>query len=269
VNLVRYAVWGVRWKVVMGPAIRTPWWAAQRALMASVFFNTVVPGARPFGGLIRARYLSRSTGLPSGPLYGGAVVDQLGYSLVSLGLGLVILPGAFWSSRSGGASDRWFLAPALVVLGAVFFVAWRRRERLLERMRDRMPGAADALVGAFSTARRLLGRPVVWVVMAAGGSAVWLGNVVTFQLASAALGAEIPLSAAAAAFSLGSLAGVASGTPGGAGTTEAAAYLPLAALGVPEDLALASVLLARGIHYASAVALGGLCALTGREAWGS
>jgi uncharacterized protein (TIRG00374 family) len=269
VNLVRYGVWGVRWKVVMGPAIRVPWWPAQRALMASVFFNTVIPGARPFGGLIRARYLSRSTGLASGPLYGGAVVDQLGYSLVSMGLGLVILPGAFWSSRTGGGGDRWFLAPALVVLGAVFFLAWRRREQLLERMRGRMPRATDALVGTFRTARKLLARPAVWMVMAAGGSAVWLGNVFTFQLASAALGAEIPLAAAAAAFSLGSLAGVASGTPGGAGTTEAAAYLPLVALGVPEDLALASVLLARGLHYASAVLLGGLCALAGRETWGS
>ena len=101
--------------------------------------------------------------------------------------------------------------------------------------------------------------------MVVGGTLVWLGNTLTFLVAARALGLEIPFLVAAAAFSLGSLAGVASGSPGGAGATEAAAIVPLVHLGYPDDLALASVLLARGIHYASAILLGGICALTGQR----
>jgi uncharacterized protein (TIRG00374 family) len=263
-NLLRYMVWGVRWQLLLRPVARPSWWLVQRGLMASVFYNTVVPGARPFGGLIRARYLSRSSGLPLGPLFGSALVDQSGYSLISMALGMVFLPGAFLAERAGGLGVSWFVGASLLVVGIVLLVAWRRRERLVEGLRQRLPAMAEAVSGTFRTARSLLGRPRSWMVMVAGGALVWLGNIVTFQLAAAALGSAIPFSVAAAAFSLGSLAGVASGSPGGAGTTEAAAIVPLVHLGVAGDLALAAVLLARGIHYASAVLLGGACALAGR-----
>ncbi len=256
-NLLRYGLWAVRWQLLLRPVCRAPWWSVQRALLASVFFNTVVPGARPFGGLIRARYLARISGLVPGPLFGGALVDQLGYSLVSLGLGLVFLPAVLLPAGGGPVT---FLILALMVLAVVFFAAWRVRERLLERLR---PTVADAVKGTFATARTLMARPRSWAIMAVGGMGVWAGNVLTFYLAAAALGAPISFSVAAASFSLGALAGAASGTPGGAGTTEAAAVIPLVHLGVAGDLALASVLLARGIHYLSALLLGGICALAG------
>ena len=262
VNLLRYVAWASRWRILMTPVVRVPWWPAFKALMASVFFNTVIPGARAVGGLVRARYLSKSTGIPNGPLYGGAVVDQMGYSLVSMGLGMVFLPAAFAAGRTGGGV--WFAIPAVLIVVVIFVVAWRKREALMERLRRRMPAAAAAVKGAFTAARTLLSRPRSWTVMALGGTVVWAGNVLTFQLTATALGADIGFYGAAAAFLLGSLAGVATGTPGGAGATEAAAIAPLLALGVPQDLALASVLLARSIHYVSAILLGGACALAGR-----
>ncbi len=261
-NLLRYAIWGLRWQQLLRPVARVRWWPAERALLASVFYNTVVPGARPFGGIIRARYLARSTGLQPGPLLGGALVDQMGYSLTSRTRGMVLLPGAFRAGRAGGT--RWFLLPALAAVAAAVLLAWRRRERLLEKLRERMPSLASNLTGTFRSARKLLARPRSWGIMVVGGTLVWLGNTLTFLLAARALDLEIPFMVAAAAFSLGSLAGVASGSPGGAGATEAAAIVPLVHLGYADDLALASVLLARGIHYASALLLGGICALTGR-----
>jgi uncharacterized protein (TIRG00374 family) len=261
-NLLRYVIWGLRWQQLLRSVARVRWWLVQRALLASVFYNTVVPGARPFGGIIRARYLARSTGQAPGPLFGAALVDQMGYSLISMTLGMVFLPGAFLAGRAGGT--RWFLLPALAAVAVAVLLAWRRRERLLERLRERMPSVADNLTGTFRTARKLLARPGSWGIMVVGGTLVWLGNILTFLLAARALGLEVPFMVAAAAFSLGSLAGVASGSPGGAGATEAAAIVPLVHLGFPDDLALASVLLARGIHYISAILLGGICALTGR-----
>ena len=262
VNLLRYAIWGLRWQQLLRPVARAGWWPAERALLASVFYNTVVPGARPFGGLIRAHYLARNTGLEPGPLFGGALVDQMGYSLISMTLGMVLLPGAFLAGRAGGTS--WFLLPALAAVAVVVVLAWRRRERVLEKLRQRMPSMASTLTGTFRSARKLLARPSSWGIMVVGGTLVWLGNSLTFLVAARALGLEIPFLVAAAAFSLGSLAGVASGSPGGAGATEAAAIVPLVHLGFADDLALAAVLLARGIHYASAILLGGICALTGR-----
>lgn len=261
-NLLRYAIWGLRWQQLLRPVARARWWPAERALLASVFYNTVVPGARPFGGLVRARYLARSTGLEPGPLFGGALVDQMGYSLISMTLGMVLLPGAFLAGRTGGTG--WFLLSALAAVAVVVLLAWRRRERLLEKLRERMPSMARNFTGTFRSARKLLARPTSWGIMVVGGTLVWLGNTLTFLLAARALGLEIPFMVAAAAFTLGSLAGVASGSPGGAGATEAAAIVPLVHLGYADDLALASVLLARGIHYASALLLGGICALTGR-----
>lgn len=262
VNLLRYVIWGLRWQQLLRSVARARWWLVQRALLASVFYNTVVPGARPFGGVIRARYLARSTGLAPGPLLGAALVDQMGYSLVSMTLGMVFLPGVFLAGRAGAA--RWFLLPALMVLAVVILLAWRWREGLLEKLRQRMPSVAGNFTGTFRTARKLLARPGSWGIMVVGGTLVWMGNILTFLLAARALGLDVPFLVAAAAFTLGSLAGVASGSPGGAGATEAAAVVPLVHLGYPDDLALASVLLARGIHYASAILLGGICALTGR-----
>ncbi|MFQ5876665.1 MAG: lysylphosphatidylglycerol synthase domain-containing protein, partial [Acidobacteriota bacterium] len=90
-------------------------------------------------------------------------------------------------------------------------------------------------------------------------------NGLPFQSAAAALGSSLRLPAAAAAFALGSLAGTLSGTPGGAGTTELAAMAPLVALGVPTDGALAAVLLARGVHYASCLLIGGAALLAARR----
>lgn len=262
VNLLRYVIWGLRWQQLLRSVARVRWWLVQRALLASVFYNTVVPGARAFGGVIRARYLARSTGLAPGPLFGAALVDQMGYSLVSMTLGMVFLPGVFLAGRAGAA--RWFLLPALMVLAVVVLLAWRWREGLLEKLRQRMPSVAGNFTGTFRTARKLLARPGSWGIMVVGGTLVWMGNILTFMLAARALGLDVPFLVAAAAFTLGSLAGVASGSPGGAGVTEAAAVVPLVHLGYPDDLALASVLLARGIHYASAILLGGICALTGR-----
>ena len=95
----------------------------------------------------------------------------------------------------------------------------------------------------------------------AGGAAVWVFNVLTFLLAGRAIGSGFGFGAAAAAWSLGSMAGVASGTPGGIGTTESVAIVPLIALGVPASDALAAILLARFIHYLSSVTIGGICFL--------
>ena len=263
VTLARYAVWAARWQILMVPVARVPWWPACAGLMASLFYTTVIPASRAFGGLIRANYLGRAVGRPAGPLYGAAAVDQFGYSAVSMSLGAAFLPFAFWGQPSGGSRSRFALLAAGVALLAGCLVMWRRRASLVARLGRRSPALAETVEGAIGAAGTLVARPASWAILIAGGAAVWWANVAAYQLAAAALGSTIPFAAAAAAFSLGSLAGTVTGTPGGAGTTELAALAPLVALGVPSDLALPTVLLARGMHYALSLGIGGGCALAG------
>jgi uncharacterized protein (TIRG00374 family) len=262
ITLLRYVAWGKRWQILVRSVEPIPWWPAQKALMASLFITTVVPGSRPFGGLIRARRLARELHRPTGLLYGGALVDQIGYGVVSMALGAIYLPLAFWVDPSHSSGDRVLLWVAGVAgLLLAFLVMWRRRTFLLARIRSRMPRVAVSLEETFGCARRLLARPDTWRVVAVGGGIVWLANVLTFQVASAALGYSLSFAAAAAAFAVGSLAGTLTGTPGGAGTTELAALAPLIALGIPTDVALSAVLLARGAHYLCSILIGGIIAL--------
>lgn len=257
VNLTRYALWGARWTLLLRPLTRIPWWAALRALMASLFVTTVVPVSRPFGGLVRAGRLGRALGCRTGPLYGATLLDQLGYGVVSLALGAVLVPAALWARRSGEDPGPAAWAGGAIALGLAFVLIWRRRADMIGRLRRRFPAAADTSEAALSAVRTLIALPSTWGVLALGGAVVWCMNVLTFRIAAAALGTDLLLVAAATAYAVGSLAGTASGTPGGAGTTELAALGPLLAFGIPAESAMAIVLLARGVHYASALLIGG------------
>ncbi|MFQ5669898.1 MAG: YbhN family protein [Acidobacteriota bacterium] len=264
VNLGRYALWAARWQWVLRPVARVSWWAATRSLMASVFLNTLVPAARPVGGLVRARILSRLAGLPSGPIYGGALIDQFGYSLVSLLLGALCLPWAFLPETAPRSHRRPLLLGALLIIlfGTLLLSRRKTRHQLAGWMRRRLPHAADTVKGAVEAARILLGRGTTFLFLALGSATVWFANAIVLWIAGKATGADFSLAAAAAAWALGSLAGAVTGTPGGAGTTEAAAMLPLTTQGVPSAEALAAILVARGLHYGSAILIGGLCFLS-------
>jgi uncharacterized membrane protein YbhN (UPF0104 family) len=98
--------------------------------------------------------------------------------------------------------------------------------------------------------------------MVPGGAVVWLMNAVVLWIAGQATGVSFGPRAAAASWAVGSLAGAVTGTPGGAGTTEGAAIVPLMAEGIAAADALAAVVLARGLHYLSALVVGGACFLT-------
>ena len=256
----RYALWGKRWQLLMLPIAKVSWWQAQKALMASVFFNTIIPAARPFGGLVRAGYLSRSIGCEAGPIYGTAFLDQTGYGVVSVLLGALSLPVALWPGRGWSRSPLLVLVFPVVLVGSLLLV-WLNRDAIGRWMRRRMPAAAEGFEGALEAGSVILSRPRSWAVMLAGGAMVWGGAVLGLFLASHAVGAGLGMAGAAAAWSLGSMVGVASGTPGGAGTTESAALVPLLAMGVPADQALAAILLARLLEYLFDLVAGGLCAL--------
>ena len=258
VNLGRYALWATRWRGILAGVRRARWWASFSALMSSIFLNTVVPGARPLGGIVRARLLSRSTGGPAGPVYAATLVDQLGYSLVSVALGLTFLPRALVPAGKGdGRSLLQGVAVAVAVVMLAALLQPRVRGWLRRRLGERLTPAARTVEGAVQAVPRLLSRPATWIWTGTCGPVVWLANALTLWLAGRALGAPFGPDEAAAAWALGSLAGAATGTPGGIGATEAFGSTVLVAGGLPAPLALAAMLLGRSLHYISALVIGG------------
>ncbi len=262
-NLSTYLLWTARWSAVMGGEGPIPYFPALRALLASVFIGTVTPFARSFGGLVRAGYLAGPADRSVGRLYGPTVVDQLGYSVMSILLGACTIPAA--AVQAGKAGGR--AGPILAVAGVAALIGGLLsvravRERIARWLRRRVPMLADGVEGAVVSAKSALARPATWAAIPIGSAAVYSANVCAITAAGAAIGAPVTLAAAAAAWSLGSIAGVASGTPGGAGTTEAAAILPMIAMGIPAGDALATMLLARAIQYGGAILLGGGSLLT-------
>lgn len=262
-SFLYYLVWATRWRLMLWPVARVPWWPAQKALMASVFINTVVPFARSLGGLVRAMYLGRACRLDIAPLYGITLLDQVGYTSASLACGALFVPlAATEGSERGGrlGTGLGLAAASLLILSLVL----RYRSGLVTGwIRRRIPGAGEAVEAGAEAAGRALSRPATWLILPAGGTAQWLCSVLAFAMAGRAVGADFTLTAAAAAFTIGSFVGLASGTPGGIGTTEAAAVAPLVALGYDAPATLAGVLLARLTQYVAAVTIGGACFLTG------
>ncbi|MFQ5768347.1 MAG: YbhN family protein, partial [Acidobacteriota bacterium] len=247
---------------VLRPLCRVKRLAAFKALMISVLVNTLLPAARPLGGLIRARALTSSSGREPGPIYGGTLLDQMGYSVVSAIAGAFCIP---WSLLPAAGRTRalpwsgWALLAALVS-----FLIWglsepARRHRLREWVRRRLPRTAETVAGAMEASRTLARRTGTYVLMVVGGSLVWFASAVVLMITARAVGAPIALHTAAAAWAVGSLAGAVSGTPGGMGATESAALLPLMGAGMTLPAALAAILLARGLHYVSALLIGSVC----------
>ncbi len=111
------------------------------------------------------------------------------------------------------------------------------------------------------SARLVLSRARSYAVILVGGSAAWYGGALSLFFASRAVGADVGMGAATAAWALGSTAGIVSGSPGGAGVAGSAALIPLVAMGIPPDRAISAILIARLFEYAVGILVGGACAL--------
>ena len=235
-------------------------------LMASAALNLITPSARLIGGLMRARYFSRSTTRSFGCLYGVVLWDQVAHHAVMISATAVaLIATALAAGRLGLAAG----AAGLLVLAAGALLLWTRRRgaseqnplvRLLARRAERAEGRMQRFyangheaVGVFVRLlgeRALLGRAVLlgitYVLLNAG--AQWL--------IFAALHEPVSALVVFAGVSLGVAAGTMTGTPGGLGTTEAAMVGSFALMGVGRVEAAAATLLYRGLHYATVLAVG-------------
>jgi uncharacterized protein (TIRG00374 family) len=271
--LARYWLWDWRFRLATR---RTLGYASGPflgffVLMASAALNLITPTARVIGGLMRARYFSRSYRRPFGLLYGVVLYDQVAHhTVMSLCTWVVFSSTAFYLGRVwlGWASL------AALIASAVALWFWGRRRgpfaenpivRFLARRAERDEGKMDRFfahgheaVGVFV---RLLSSGALQAQATVLGVAYFLVNIAAQWAMFRALGAPVNPFVVVAVVALGTAVGTLTGTPGGMGTTEVAMMASFKLMGVDAVVAAAGILLYRGLHYASVLVVG-LPALT-------
>lgn len=266
--LGRYMLWDQRFRLACHIAVRRSPKAGLGffVLMASAALNLITPSARLIGGLMRARYFSRSLARPFGEIYGVVLYDQAAHHIV--------MSGCTWIAVIVAAplfGHAWFgvLAAAVLVLLIAVVVVWTRRSpnffenplvRFLARGVEKAEGRMQRLyahgheaVGVFV---RLLGFGRLHGSAAILGVGFFFLNLFAQWLVFAALGIGVRPVVILAGVALGNAAGMLTGTPGGLGTTEAAMVASFETMGMDPVEAAAGTLLYRGLHYAGILMVG-------------
>jgi uncharacterized protein (TIRG00374 family) len=263
----RFLLLYLRWSLVLGAAgFRPTWLLGQSAQLAAVLVNHLTPTARLFGGILRARCVSRQLDQPFSKIYATVLVDQVSHQIV-LGSAtwLALIAVAAWSGFTGLAIG---LGLSLVLIVGTLAI-WRQKARSdnaqpiatliglkAERRGKRLGPLFAGGRELFRSLRQSFSDVALQTRMAATGILIFSLNVAAQWLIFDSLGTPVRLVAIGAAIALGLAAGLVTGTPGGVATTEAAMVGLYVSFGVDGVEATAGVLLYRGIHYLLVLTLG-------------
>ena len=263
----RFLLLYLRWALVLRAAdFRPTWLLGQAAQLAAVLVNHLTPTARLFGGILRARCVSRQLDQPFSKIYATVLVDQVSHQIV-LGSAtwLASIAVAAWSGFTGLAIG---LGLSLVlIVGALAF--WRQQARAdnaqpiatliglkAERRGKRLGPLFAGGRELFRSLRQSFSDVALQTRMAAIGILIFSLNVAAQWLIFDSLGTPVRPMAVGAAIALGLAAGLVTGTPGGVATTEAAMVGLYVSFGIDGVEATAGVLLYRGLHYLLVLTLG-------------
>jgi uncharacterized protein (TIRG00374 family) len=220
-------------------------------VISSVACNNVLPGR--VGDLLRAGWLARRSGMPSGRALATVVLDRtcdLVLLLVLLLATIFEVTSATWSRRIALGSVVLVLAVGVVLVAARQYARRRARGRLASRnvlrrvLRDVVEGLAEPM-GRRRLGAAILFSAVAWFAYA--GAAICAGRSVGFHLglvdalfvtAVLNLGAAIPSS------------------PGFVGTYQWLGVVALGAAGIGKAQALAFAILLQAVWYVPTTLLG-------------
>ena len=278
------AAWGLALRVVLsvlGIQLSVP--RALFVFTGAMFANNVTPFGQAGGEPITALLISRvaDTEYETG-LAAIASVDTLNF-VPSITIALIGV-GYFVTEATLGTSRRLELALVAVVVLAVgvpalVYLGWQRRYRLEERTvgvltplvrrvashvprvpKPTVEGVEDRINGFFRAIERVAANPRGLALALALSSLGWLCQMLGLWLAFRAVGTPIPLSVALFVVPIGAIAGV-TPLPGGAGGIESVLVVLLVAAplaGVTQAVALAAVVVFRGMVYWTPTVLGGV-----------
>ncbi len=266
---VQLGLWAARQRLSVRRITSTPpAWALFLALVATAAANFLLPFARLLGGLLRARFMSRSSSpkIPKRVYYGAVLFDQAVHFVVMGTLtvsGLVIGAAALGRPVAAGA-----IAGTLAAVTIAGLIWLRRRSGATEgglmRFLARRTAEREGLLGRFlassETAAKIFVRLAsdggLWLRATALGIGVFVcvsgAQWVTFY----SLGVTMNPLLVLATVSAGLSAGVLLGTPGGLGTTEATMIALYHAFGIGTVDAASAVFLFRGLQFAVVLGTG-------------
>ncbi|HEY9420078.1 MAG TPA: lysylphosphatidylglycerol synthase transmembrane domain-containing protein [Thermoanaerobaculia bacterium] len=266
--LARFAVWDWRFRLAVRRALghSSGVLLGFFVLLGSAALNLITPTVRVVGGMMRARYFARANGRPFGLLYGVVLYDQMAHHAVMiLCTWITLIATSFTLGRNGFA-----IATLLALLASIAALAiWSRRRgpyesnpivRFLAKRAEKSKGNVQSVFAhgheAVGILVRLLSFGRLHAYAAVLGVAYFFVNAAAQWVMFLAMGAPVDPFVVIAAVALGTAAGTLTATPGGIGTTEVAMMASYKLLGVDEILSAAGILLYRGLHYASLLALG-------------
>jgi uncharacterized protein (TIRG00374 family) len=284
VTLCWLAAWGLALRAVLG-ALGVSLSVSKALLVfnGAMFANNVTPFGQAGGEPVTALLISRvaDTEYETG-LAAIASVDTLNF-VPSITIALAGV-GYFVTETTLGASRRLELALVAVVVLAVgvptlVYLGWRHRYRLerrvvgvltpvARRMASHLPRVPEPTVGGVErridgfvrAIERVAATPRRLAVALGLSSVGWFCQMLGLWLAFHAIGTPIPLSVALFVVPIGAIAGV-TPLPGGAGGIESVLVVLLVAAplaGVTEPVALAAVVVFRGLVYWTPTVLGGV-----------
>lgn len=269
--LVQLSFWAARQRLSVRRITGTPrGWVVALALVATAAANFLLPFARLLGGLLRARYLSRTSSprTPKRIYYAAVLFDQLVHSVV---MGSVTVAGLLGAALVlGRTSVALGIAAALLAAGLGVVIWYRRRAgavgrkgafvRFVERRAERREGMIGKVLAGSETAARIFLRLIrsgrLWWQTLALGFGVFAAVTAAQWAVFRALGADVHPLVVVATVTMGLSAGVLLGTPGGLGTTEATMIALYGAFGVDRVVAASAVLLFRGLQFSVVLGLG-------------
>lgn len=265
--VARWLFWQHRWGLglaVLGERSRTH--RRFTALMGSVLANHITPSMRIVGGIFRTRYITRSSQAGFARLYGGVLFDQVAQNATATLATWIALILTWWQM------DRRLLAAAAaaVLVSALGVILHRARsagslrdhplvELLVAQARkqtSRLQPLLEKGKEAVAAFMQLLLEPRIRLPAFLLSLGFIAGNIAGQWLIFRALGFDASLVVVVSVVGLGTLVGIATGSPGGFGTTEAAMIALYGSLGIVRLEAVAATLLYRGLHYALVLVLG-------------
>jgi uncharacterized protein (TIRG00374 family) len=267
--VAQLATWAARQRLAVRRISSTPpGWTLFLALVATAAANFLLPFARLLGGLLRARFMSRSSSprIPKRVYYGAVLFDQVVHFLIMGTLTLVgLVLGADELGRPVAAA---YIALGIVALAAVAGIWLHRRTgatggglvRFLERRTAEREGIVGRFLASSETAAKIFFRlaadGVLWRRAGALGLGVFAFVAGAQWLTFHALGVSVNPLWIVTTVSAGLSAGVLLGTPGGLGTTEATMIALYHAFGIGTVDAASAVLLFRGLQFAVVLGTG-------------
>ncbi|MFB6102456.1 MAG: YbhN family protein [Haloplanus sp.] len=278
------AAWGFSLRTVLdvlGVSLSVP--QAFFVFTGAMFSNNVTPFGQAGGEPITALLISRVTDTEyETGLAAIASVDTLNFvpsiTIALIGVGYYVTETAFGTHRR---LELALVAVAILAIGipALVYLGWQRRYHLetrvvgvltpvVRRVATHLPrvpvptvgGIERRINGFFRAIERVATNPRGLALALALSSLGWFFQMLGLWLAFQAIGTPIPLSVALFVVPIGAIAGV-TPLPGGAGGIESVLVVLLVAAPLPavtEPIALAAVVVFRGMVYWTPTVLGGL-----------